>query len=251
MNASRDHQKSQNNNSKHSQLGQLLVDKCLITRGQLEWALKQQAESGLKLGELLVREKLISRVELTRVLCRQRWLRSAVASLVMAAMPVCPVLASEKDGTIDFNKHTKVLWGEGDSDVRLDFSPLASNLKFDVDNKKHSFKVGIQHAFSGGGMEFSVNRSQFTNTQIFSPQISLFTSGNSTSKRSSLSFKLPKGIKRFDRYKDTIPAVYRLTLKGYSLYENDSKTVETWGMNKIRNHPCKDYELMFSITKQF
>ena len=237
--------------NRSSQLGTLLVEKSLITQQQLAWALEKQRNSNMRLGDILVKEKLISRRELTSALCKQRWLRSAVASLVMAAMPVCPVLAQEKSDTLDFASQTKILLGKSDNDVRLKLSPTYANPAFEMADKRDDFKVGIQHSFSkSGAVEFSFNTTNYSGAQIFSPQISLFSSGSRPASKNRAGY-LGKGVKRFDRYKNTIPAVYRLTLKGYALYENDSKTVETWGMNKVKNHPCKDYELMFSITKQF
>ena len=241
----------ENHRSKSSQLGTLLVEKSLITEQQLAWALEKQRNTNMRLGDILVKEKLISRRELTSALCKQRWLRSAVASLVMVAMPVCPVLAQEKSDTLDFSSQTKILLGNSDNDVRLKLSPTYVNPAFEYADKQDDFKLGIQHSFSkSGAVEFTLNTTSYSGAQIFSPQISLLSSSSRPASSNKAGF-FGKGVKRFDRYKDTIPAVYRLTLKGFSLYENDSKTVETWGMNKVKNHPCKDYELMFSITKQF
>jgi hypothetical protein len=41
-----------------------------------------------------------------------------------------------------------------------------------------------------------------------------------------------------------------LTLKGYSLFEQDDKTVETFGFKQTES-PYKSFELMFSVTKHF
>jgi hypothetical protein len=52
-------------------LGELLVERELITPGQLEAALGEQAQSGRRLGEIIVGAGLVSRERLTQVLLEQ------------------------------------------------------------------------------------------------------------------------------------------------------------------------------------
>jgi hypothetical protein len=52
-------------------LGDIFVERCLITPGQLETALQAQRESGGKLGETLVELGFVSRVDLAGVLSEQ------------------------------------------------------------------------------------------------------------------------------------------------------------------------------------
>ena len=227
-----------------SRLGLLLVEKGLITERDLQLALQVQQREGKRLGEVLVSQKLITRSQLTSVLCKQKWLRSAVAGLLIAAAPVCPALASEKPQ--NFVGKTKLF---------VDQTPIKNNFTsssiFESDSK---FSVGIKHKFDlGTSVEVSFNQEAvFDPTQPanFAPQVSFASGGKSYSDK-KVGFRHAMGPKRFDRYKDTIPAIYRLTIKGYSIYEKEHNTVETWGMNKVKSHPCKDYELMFSVTKHF
>ncbi|MCW8876003.1 MAG: hypothetical protein OQJ89_10960 [Kangiellaceae bacterium] len=227
-----------------SRLGLLLVEKGLITERDLQLALQVQQQEGKRLGEVLVSQKLITRTQLTQVLCKQKWLRSAVAGLLIAAAPVCPALASEKP--LDFGGKTKLFVDK--SPDKINFS---GGTNFEPDSK---FSVGLKHRFDfGPSVEVRFNQGpQFDPTQPanFAPQISFASGGRSYSDK-KVGYRHSMGPKRFDRYKDTIPAIYRLTIKGYSIYEKEHNTVETWGMNKVKSHPCKDYELMFSVTKHF
>ena len=52
-------------------LGELLVERGLVTPAQLEAALAEQAESGRRLGEIIVAKGLVSRERLTQVLLEQ------------------------------------------------------------------------------------------------------------------------------------------------------------------------------------
>jgi hypothetical protein len=52
-------------------LGELLVERALISTDQLEHALAEQAQSGRRLGEIIVAAGLVSRERLTQVLLEQ------------------------------------------------------------------------------------------------------------------------------------------------------------------------------------
>src|SRR5918995_3745335 len=52
-------------------LGELLVERELISTDQLEHALAEQAQSGRRLGEIMVSTGLVSRERLTQVLLEQ------------------------------------------------------------------------------------------------------------------------------------------------------------------------------------
>ncbi|MBR8829055.1 MAG: hypothetical protein DSM107014_14345 [Gomphosphaeria aponina SAG 52.96 = DSM 107014] len=54
-------------------LGEILVQKQLISYDQLEEVIAKQQDSKKKLGELLLEEELISRETLTEVLQEQYW----------------------------------------------------------------------------------------------------------------------------------------------------------------------------------
>jgi len=59
-----------------TKLGWILVNKKIISQGQLESALNLQFYKHKKLGELLVEQKLISREELELALKEQYWRRN-------------------------------------------------------------------------------------------------------------------------------------------------------------------------------
>jgi type IV pilus assembly protein PilB len=60
----------------HKKIGELLIERGLITQGQLSEALAEQRSSGVKLGEILVRKGWISREELERSLAVQTGISS-------------------------------------------------------------------------------------------------------------------------------------------------------------------------------
>jgi len=230
-----------------SRLGTLLVDKGFISDVQLEEALTYQKKKHLKLGEALIELGLIESKQLDKVLCRQRWARSLVAGVMMIASPICPVMASESGNDFQYTANSAASANGGKFfDQELQHTP------------KDKFVLGLKHKVSfGSGIEFGLGQANEMNNARFNrasdnnyiPQISLFTSNKHRVKSSNLNFG-SKMSNRFDRYKNTIPAVYRLTLKGYSLFEQDDKTTETFGFHKV-DTPYKSFELMFSVTKQF
>ena len=65
----------------HNRLGELLVFKGLLSPAQLRETLKQQKETRLPLGQLLIKNKIISRRQLAFVLGRQHALRVIAASV--------------------------------------------------------------------------------------------------------------------------------------------------------------------------
>lgn len=74
-------------------LGQLLVDKKLISQEQLNWAIEQQKRTGQRLGDVVTELNLISRKQVDSVLRKQRTMRLA-ASVVTALLGPIPVYAS-------------------------------------------------------------------------------------------------------------------------------------------------------------
>ncbi|BCD84467.1 hypothetical protein PSm6_08740 [Pseudomonas solani] len=72
-------------NQQKSRLGQILVNKGLITSQQLDAAIKLQLTSDKRLGEVLIEQGLLSRRQLDRALKKQSNLRLA-ATLVAALM---------------------------------------------------------------------------------------------------------------------------------------------------------------------
>lgn len=66
----------------HSRIGELLVLRGLITNDQLETALDERRSCALPLGEILIRNNIISRRALTYTLWRQRALRFVAGGLL-------------------------------------------------------------------------------------------------------------------------------------------------------------------------
>jgi len=77
-----------------SRLGLLLINKGLITRSQLDQALKLQSEAGMRLGEVLIDQGWISERQLNRSLKKQSRYRYAAAFAALLLGPLQPFMAS-------------------------------------------------------------------------------------------------------------------------------------------------------------
>ena len=227
-----------------SRIGVIALDNGWINQAQLSEALKHQADLDCRLGESLVDLGYLSEFQLKKALCRQRWMRSFVASVMMLSTPVCPVLASEKDEEIDFSATFSSHVSDYEAPRIIDSAPFGE-VAFTQDS---DFVYAINHQFSPRtGIELGISEQPLSNTETgFVPKISVYTSLKSNVKQQGY-----KSGTRSDRYKDTIPAVYRLTLKGYSVYENNSYHSKYWAFDKVKDSPYRKYEIMFSVTKEF
>ena len=76
-----------------SRLGELLIDKGLITRVQLDQALLAQATTGQRLGEVLQAQGWLTASQLERALKRQKRYRLAIAMAAAVAAPLTPMVA--------------------------------------------------------------------------------------------------------------------------------------------------------------
>src|SRR3990167_6283148 len=72
-------------NNQKSRLGQLLIDKGLISSAQLDSAIKLQLTSNKRLGEILIEQGLVSERQLAKALKKQTSLR-LTATLVAALL---------------------------------------------------------------------------------------------------------------------------------------------------------------------
>ncbi len=81
-------------NNRKTLLGQLLIDKNLISEEQLAQAIELQKKTGQRLGDVITGLHLISRKQVDAVLRRQRKLRLA-ASVATALLGPIPALAAE------------------------------------------------------------------------------------------------------------------------------------------------------------
>lgn len=74
-----------------TRLGDLLLEKHLISKEQLEEAISSQAISHKQLGEILIERKLVSKWQVRQVLKLQRHLRRAVLTSVLSIAPLALV----------------------------------------------------------------------------------------------------------------------------------------------------------------
>lgn len=93
-------------------IGEVLVQKGLITQNELTLALLEQSNTQLKLGEILVRQRKVTRQQLNRVLKEQQrrnWTASALFALstVVAAVPK-PLLIKVPVAIEPSTKHTNL-----------------------------------------------------------------------------------------------------------------------------------------------
>ena len=77
-----------------SRLGLLLINKGLITRTQLDQALRLQGETGMRLGEVLINQGWITERQLNRSLKKQSRYRYAAAFTALLLGPLQPFMAS-------------------------------------------------------------------------------------------------------------------------------------------------------------
>jgi hypothetical protein len=106
-----------------SRLGQILIEKKLISQEQLDAAIRAQAQSGRRLGEILADMKLITQAQVRGAVRRQRSLRMAAALATallgplhayaaVAAAPAAGVstrIGGEREGEREFGRGLRAL----------------------------------------------------------------------------------------------------------------------------------------------
>jgi hypothetical protein len=106
-----------------SRLGQILIEKKLISQEQLDAAIRAQEQSGRRLGEILADMKLITQAQVRGAVRRQRSLRMAAALATallgplhayaaVAAAPAAGVstrIAGEREGGREFGRGLRAL----------------------------------------------------------------------------------------------------------------------------------------------
>lgn len=105
-------------------IGELLVQKGLISQAQLTQALAAQRHTNLKLGEILIQQGLISHQQLQHVLNEQRWhnLLTAVMLSVSALVSDLPRLLYSQSLHLDHRHHATAI---APSSTRVEDSPQA------------------------------------------------------------------------------------------------------------------------------
>jgi hypothetical protein len=248
---------------KRSRLGNILVKRAYIDRSQLISALSYQARRKIKLGTALIELKLISRKQLNFALRRQSWLRTIAATIALACTPFTAVFASEKPKTVKLIKANPIL--NTSANLNNLKNPYSNNLFVSSINLDHQSKefyytgkhdIGFTQAISdSSGFQVSLFSEQATGygsqtSYKFAPQISLFKS-SSSSRAPKFSYSSSKISDRGNRYTNSIPVVYMLTVKGRCLLENSVKGTKMWSLDSAKKGVQRKAQLMFSVTKQF
>lgn len=85
-----------------SRLGQILINKGLITSKQLDEAIKLQLTTSKRLGEILIEQGLVTEKQIHKALRKQNNLRLTATLIAALMMPLQPLLASQRtDPTSD------------------------------------------------------------------------------------------------------------------------------------------------------
>ena len=112
-----------------SRLGQLLVEKRLITAEQLEAATQLQRSGGKRLGEILVEQGLIAEKQIDKVLRKQKMLRllAVVTTLMISPFPMARAsdlapardlyTATQQDLITSFKSHSSLAGTGGSRDI--------------------------------------------------------------------------------------------------------------------------------------
>jgi len=242
-----------------SRLGTLLIKGAHISQQQLDMALNYQAKKNIKLGAALLELDLISSKQLNIALKRQSWIRAIATLFALIVAPFNSAVAAENQNSQQKLLENKLVQHQLTRDnyqagiyfSMIDLDPASKEFYYSGKNhgnlsfsKKISEKTGISlnilnPYISDGGIDV---------TYEFEPQISLF---NISSSPKNINFSPKPFVKRFDRKSNTKPAVFMLTLKGRSLFENSGKGLKMWSLDRAKIGVQRKAELMFSITKQF
>ena len=245
-----------------SRLGLILIKGTYISQLQLERALGYQSKRKIKLGTALLELKLITRKQLNAALRKQSWTRAIAASIAIICAPFSNAMASDQTKLNTVNQ--KIVQNSA-SQESSPINAYTTNIYFSaahLDQQSRDFyysgknddRFSIKKRISDqSGMQFSLFSTHPSGNGAeviyeFDPQISLFKSSSKPNKISYIGKRIGKGM---DRYSNTKPVVFMLTLKGRCLFENTGKETKMWSMERAKQGVQQKAELMFSITKQF
>lgn len=260
-------------------LGELLIEAGHINEQQLLEALLYQQERRIPLGEALIVMGYLSQSKINQAMRRQKWLRR-IASLLLLVSPLAPVMAKET-----LSSSSAELYEAGgelnndtyEHDVAV---PLTSTKFIEGERVTTSIWQGvdqtqpvyfIDNQFSDVQQQPRLNFSFSDDTRV---SIAFNSSVNASWKNglyrpvrweseividhfSDTGSRLKHYSSRnyrtneHNRYKNSEPVMYRLTLKGYSLFESVDERAQYFALNRMRNDPGRKYEVMFSITQRF
>lgn len=217
-------------------LGDLLLEKGLVSQQQLAEALSYQQSSQMALGNVLITLGCISERQLKRCLRRQRWVR-LIAGMVITMVPAatCHALEMGKkrgNGSASFYDTAENRLAEGPS----------------------GYSIGIRYAFNNvSGLNIDIQpRQEFSANMNWQPSVSIYQRQYQKPPEPSR-YYAHVGLKQHEvnRYKDATPVLYRLTLKGYSLFEANAEQSKYFNFERYKGDPARKYQLMFSVTKRF
>jgi len=160
-----------------SRLGQILIEKKLISQDQLDAAIRAQEQSGRRLGEILADMKLITQAQVRGAVRRQRSLRMAAALATallgplhayaaVAAAPAAGVstrLAGEREGEREFGRGLRALsdaelgevTAQGRDDDALRDQARQAELRLialATQGGQHGLQAAAQHALPNDGV---------------------------------------------------------------------------------------------------
>jgi hypothetical protein len=162
-----------------SRLGQILIEKKLISQDQLDAAIRAQAQSGRRLGEILADMKLITQAQVRGAVRRQRSLRMAAALATAllgplhayAAVAAAPAAAvstrlsgeSGREGGREFGRGMRTLSDEelgdvtaqGRNDDALRDQARQAELRLialAAQGGQHGLQTAVQHALPNDGV---------------------------------------------------------------------------------------------------
>lgn len=150
-----------------TRLGNLLVEKGVISSAQLEQAIVAQQASRKPLGEILVEQNIITARQLKRTLKRQQALRGALVTAVLSACPfqfcaandhvmnhMIDQPAAEQQSSLDsislgsiFAGMDMMLSALGDSDQEETTSRRHYDVKYDMGLSQDSISVSVKFTF--------------------------------------------------------------------------------------------------------
>ena len=245
-------------------LGELLLKKGIISRSQLKIALEIQKQNDFKLGEALISLNFVTKTTLKRALVKQSWLKllATVSTFLLAPIVpfnTCLAANSQSNHSIEVASLDKVnsVFTEN---LNASFTPIS----IDENAKNYYFSSHATNA-SGADVFFVLNSklsrysglrfSLFSTPSLeseqnypsFDPQISIF---KFSFKPNLFSFNKQKRLSN-NRYTNSIPAVFMLTLKGRSIYETAGNETKVWSLNSAKKGVQRKAQLMFSVTKHF
>ena len=160
-----------------SRLGQILIEKKLISQEQLDAAIRAQEQSGRRLGEILADMKLITQAQVRGAVRRQRSLRMAAALATallgplhayaaVAAAPAAGVatrIAGEREGEREFGRGLRALsdaelsevTAQGSNDDALRDQARQAELRLialGAQGGQQGLQAAVQHALPNDGV---------------------------------------------------------------------------------------------------